>query len=535
MSAPVSGASDATFLNFNDTIATVPCSFMLSRTRLPTMADLDAKANKSEMAITAVSGDATKKNVQLKSGTAQDVVVEHQQLTPVYGGNGEKAVLQGLPQGAEVADDYPIWGEGLGWELKFTDLISGKEYYGISITDSLPTTVTCYDNSDLEGTSIDVTIVSLNPIIGYTLGSQSTKPLQPKGDYQPALGFTPENVANKVTSITSESTDTQYPSAKAVHDGLSVMLTRQEAADGYTSWQGVPAGYVVEWHGYDIWDLVRTSDSTTVATAYADYNETTLTFDKPGAPGEYINVTRELLRPAKTSQLTNDGNGSSAFALLSQLYAAVRNLAPDFTAKSYVLNELCTYNGVFYRCKSAYTATSSSAKPDTDTTHWEAKKASEIFLSLTGGTMTGDITVVPGTSGSVKDAITIVTTSGGKYGALECVEGGVSSFREIIQCAQGNSPSYAKPSDIGIPAFSTAKAYALGAKVIYDNALWNCTTAVATAGVWDSTKWAKVCNLAADATPTANSVNLMTSGAIKTALDSIKAFEHDESGYYIEV
>ena len=35
---------------------------------------------------------------------------------------------------------------------------------------------------------------------------------------QDALGFTPENVANKVTSLSSASTDIQYPSAKAVYD-----------------------------------------------------------------------------------------------------------------------------------------------------------------------------------------------------------------------------------------------------------------------------------------------------------------------------
>ncbi len=33
-----------------------------------------------------------------------------------------------------------------------------------------------------------------------------------------ALGYTPENQANKVTSISSSSTDTQYPSAKCVYD-----------------------------------------------------------------------------------------------------------------------------------------------------------------------------------------------------------------------------------------------------------------------------------------------------------------------------
>ena len=38
---------------------------------------------------------------------------------------------------------------------------------------------------------------------------------------QDKLGFTPENVANKVTSVTSASTNTQYPSAQAVYQYVS--------------------------------------------------------------------------------------------------------------------------------------------------------------------------------------------------------------------------------------------------------------------------------------------------------------------------
>ena len=54
--------------------------------------------------------------------------------------------------------------------------------------------------------------------------------------------------------------------------------------------------------------------------------------------------------------------------------------APAFTAKIYAVNDLCTYNGVIYRCKVGYTATASSTKPDADTTHWEAKPVSDLFL-----------------------------------------------------------------------------------------------------------------------------------------------------------
>lgn len=49
--------------------------------------------------------------------------------------------------------------------------------------------------------------------VGYTKAEEDALLAQK----QNSLGFTPENVANKVTSISASSTDTQYPSAKAVY------------------------------------------------------------------------------------------------------------------------------------------------------------------------------------------------------------------------------------------------------------------------------------------------------------------------------
>lgn len=68
--------------------------------------------------------------------------------------------------------------------------------------------------------------------------------------------------------------------------------------------------------------------------------------------------------------------------------------APAFYGhNTYAVNDLCTYNGVVYRCKVGYTATASSATPDADTTHWEAKPISDLFVPLTGGTMTGRLDI----------------------------------------------------------------------------------------------------------------------------------------------
>lgn len=69
-------------------------------------------------------------------------------------------------------------------------------------------------------------------------------------------------------------------------------------------------------------------------------------------------------------------------ALLSDIYAAIEQIAPAFTRKAYALDELCTYNGVVYRCKMAYTAEIYNPKPDADTTRWEAKRVSELFARL---------------------------------------------------------------------------------------------------------------------------------------------------------
>ena len=49
--------------------------------------------------------------------------------------------------------------------------------------------------------------------------------------FQSPLGFTPENVANMVTSISSSSTDTQYPSAKLLYDQLAL---KQNASTAVT-------------------------------------------------------------------------------------------------------------------------------------------------------------------------------------------------------------------------------------------------------------------------------------------------------------
>ena len=129
------------------------------------------KADKSEMSITAVSGDATKKNIQLKSGTAQDVVIEHQQLTDTYGGNGEKYSAWTITAGPEgVAPNYieVVWWNNQ-WCFMYTGLVDPDK---TGVTDADATSLT-YST----GTWGCFATRTANPIISYQLGAQSDRKL----------------------------------------------------------------------------------------------------------------------------------------------------------------------------------------------------------------------------------------------------------------------------------------------------------------------------------------------------------------------
>lgn len=64
-----------------------------SATVLTAHQDITGKAEKSEMVITSVAGDSTKKNIQLKSGLSADVVTEHQDIS----GKAEKSEMSITP------------------------------------------------------------------------------------------------------------------------------------------------------------------------------------------------------------------------------------------------------------------------------------------------------------------------------------------------------------------------------------------------------------------------------------------------------
>ena len=96
-----------------------------------------------------------------------------------------------------------------------------------------------------------------------------------------------------------------------------------------------------------------------------------------------------------------------------------------------------------------------------------------------------------------------------------------TTIGNAISAATSEAEGKADPSLIGIPAFSTELTYTVGAKVVYSNAVWNCTTAVETAGAWTgATNWTKLFDLATDA-PASGGTSLITNGQVFAALTGL--------------
>ena len=185
---------------------------------------------------------------------------------------------------------------------------------------------------------------------------------------------------------------------------------------------------------------------------------------------------------------------ADTFALLSDIYAAVQQIAPAFTAKSYVWNDLCTYNGVVYRCNELYVATSSSPKPDSDTRHWEAKKVNELFLPLTGGTMEGEILFRDGNLAEEYDHLRKWYLAS-RLGELKLTT--TDGHTILFPVASG---TLALLSDT--MRFSTEVSYAVGDVVFYNGAFYHCTTEH-TADAWNASHFAEVIGGLSTGTPTA--------------------------------
>lgn len=206
---------------------------------------------------------------------------------------------------------------------------------------------------------------------------------------------------------------------------------------------------------------------------------------------------------------------------------------------AYAANAIVTYNGVVYQNLTGSTIQSATT-PDTIGSGWTVKPVSDLFLPLTGGTLTGSLTAsmfeVPnGAAGGLRlhyadynatiyyhgatgVAIAVKRGTNGIYYISFQDKGGTVAFTSDIPDVSGYAAKAANPTaghlatldaggnpvDSGIapsakldstaaaPAFSTAATYDVGDRVTYNGALYRCTTAVTTAGAWNAADWTAV-------------------------------------------
>lgn len=141
---------------------------------------LAGKANKSEMLID-VSADIAK--IQLKDGLSAEVIAQHQQLEPIYGGNGERFGEWG---NFVCSGDVPPTDFYVQWTDEYIPAC-----WGLFIVQGDEGRVVAPGSTNVNSTNevfdvITGTVTATrteNPIVGYKLGSQDTKPLQPQGNY----------------------------------------------------------------------------------------------------------------------------------------------------------------------------------------------------------------------------------------------------------------------------------------------------------------------------------------------------------------
>ena len=243
------------------------------------------------------------------------------------------------------------------------------------------------------------------------------------------------------------------------------------------------------------------------------------------------------------------GQIEKQLARISNIYTAIQQIAPAWVSgTSYAQNALVSHNGVVYRCK-ANTVSPHTATPDADTTHWEAKKVSELFLLLTGGTMTGTLTAqrfeAPnGANGGLR-------LHYADYNATIYYHGASGVY---IGVKQGTSGTYYihfqdKGGTLALLSdtmrFSTAVSYAVGDVVFYNGAFYRCTTAH-TAGAWNASHFAEVIGGLSTGTPTAptptasdDSTKIATTAFVKTAvagvtpnLDYVMRVDPETGGIY---
>lgn len=171
-------------------------------------------------------------------------------LTPVYGGNGQRfSDWTVLRDGVDVTSqvEQPVW--LAKWNPPYWDtspsLVSGDLWVGggDAESDQNATVIEITAKAPDESRVSYVLSRSPNPVVGYVLGSQSTKPLQPKGDYAPATNIPKSALASAVQASLGLADTAVQPSALAAKADSAALAPAYSASSAYS------VGDVVTYNG----------------------------------------------------------------------------------------------------------------------------------------------------------------------------------------------------------------------------------------------------------------------------------------------
>jgi hypothetical protein len=175
---------------------------------------------------------------------AGNYLTQHQQLTPVYGGDGEQFSewTCSVSSVSSVFLEAYVVKVGDRFEIRVNTVPPGDGTYS-DVSDEGQTEIE-FDGETDGGISFHFKATRTeNPLIGYTLGDQTTKPLQPQGDYAPATNIPKTALASGVQTSLGKADTAVQPAA------LAGKLDSASAAPAFSESTTYAVGEYVTYNG----------------------------------------------------------------------------------------------------------------------------------------------------------------------------------------------------------------------------------------------------------------------------------------------